>query len=1128
MTLRTRLRVLGAALVGAVGLMARGADSDPIIPWLAEELDYSMQHLATPDGAKPYYLGYTLTERHVVSLSASLGAVESDQQYRRRLLDVSARVGGYELDNTHKLRGTEGGYDPADYAYGGVVEVSLEDDRDALISAVWRATDRAFKSAARKYQRVLTNRKTQVEEEDQSGDFTRETPAVAAEPRKALRLDTALWKERLKRISAQARQHPQIYRSTIAITGGIDNRWMVTSEGTRLQTGRGLYRVMVLAETKADDGMELSQSYIFDAASEDGLPAEEEVARAFAKTIDQVLALRTAPLVEPFTGPAILRNRASAVFFHEIFGHRIEGHRQKDVEEGQTFAKKLGEQILPEFLTVRDDPTMERFEGQDLRGWYRFDDEGVPGQNTLLVENGILRSFLMSRSPLEHFPRSNGHGRSEPGRSPVSRMGNLVIEASRQVPEATLRTRLIEECRQQGKPYGLLFEDITGGFTGTRRMGAQSFKVLPVVVYRVFADGRPDELVRGVDIVGTPLTCFSRIVAAGDDPAVFNGTCGAESGNIPVSAISPSILVAQIEVEKRRREQDRPPILPSPLAPAEPAPEEPGDDAIMRALSLELERSRDLRMEDLEKPYFVQYQVQDSTAHTFTAQDGALINDTSTHQRQLRTRVRVGSMELDNTNFSEGGMGAGDEGEEASLPLEDNVDALRQAIWLTTDRDYKSAVETLTRKRAYLKDKNIVDRPADFTPAPPAVTSEPKTPFEFEAAAWRERVKQASAVFKQFNAVQDSEVRFIAGVQDLYLANSEGTRLRMPDTGALLAFRAEVQAPDGMRLSDGRLYVGKSPAELPAPDVLERDIREVVQRLEEGRQAEVLERYSGPVLFDEVAGAQMFRSLLGDGLAGRPEPVGDPRRLPGARSLEYKLGTRVLPASFQVWDDPTVDGHASEALLGHYRWDDEGVAARRVDLVKDGRLNALCLSRAPIRKLSGSNGHGRSTESGAPQASIANLFIQDQKGLTAEELKAELIAAAKDEGLDFGLRVVALRLPGLFSSRSDLMSYFNRALRAGGNKLGDPVAAYKVSVADGSETPVRGLEFGPVELRALRHIVAAGSVPRVFNHLGVDYFGASAPVAIIAPPVVLEEAELTRVQQEFDTLPLLPAPLARK
>jgi len=568
-----RSRGCGALLLALCLCAAAKPDSEPTAPdiqgWLAAELDYSLEHLALPDGTKPYYLAYTVTERQLVALDASLGSVQRDQDYHRRFLDVDVRVGDHQLDNTHRLRGGGTGFDPSDYLFDGPIEVSLDDDRDALQHAVWRATDRAFKSAAKRYQRVLTNLKTQVQEDDRSGDFTREEPVQFTEPPADLVWDRAGWRSRLKRVSALARQHPSIYDSSAALTAGVEHRWLVTSEGTRLQTTRRLLRVLVSAATKADDGMELSQTYLFDATHPDRLPSEAEVSEAFRRVIDQVLALRAAPLIEPYAGPAILRNRASGVFFHEIFGHRIEGHRQKDVEEGQTFAKKIGEAVLPEFLSVRDDPTLARFGEQDLRGHYRYDDEGVPAQATRLVEAGVLRTFLMSRTPLEGFPRSNGHGRREPGREAVSRMGNLIVESSRQVSFAELRRLLVAECQRQNKPFGLLFEDIAGGFTGTRRLDPQSFKVLPVIVYRVYADGRPDELVRGVDIVGTPLTCFSKIIAAADDPAVFNGTCGAESGNVPVSAISPSVLVSQIEVEKRRREQDRPPILPSPLATTE-------------------------------------------------------------------------------------------------------------------------------------------------------------------------------------------------------------------------------------------------------------------------------------------------------------------------------------------------------------------------------------------------------------------------------------------------------------------------------------------------------------------------------------------------------------------------------
>ena len=266
------------------------------------------------------------------------------------------------------------------------------------------------------------------------------------------------------------------------------------------------------------------------------------------------------------TGPAILLNRASGVFFHEIFGHRIEGHRQKDVTEGQTFAKKIGELVLPEFISVLDDPTAAKHGDVDLRGYYLYDDEGVRASKVTLVDKGVLKTFLLSRSPVEGFVKSNGHGRRQPGAACVSRQANLIVRSTNQVPFARLREMLIEECNKQGKPHGLLFEDISGGFTTTGRRGPQSFKVQPIVVYRIYADGRPDELVRGVDIVGTPLSSFEKILCTGDDHAVFNGTCGAESGWVPVSAISPSLLVSTIEIEKRSRSQTRPPLLDPPLS----------------------------------------------------------------------------------------------------------------------------------------------------------------------------------------------------------------------------------------------------------------------------------------------------------------------------------------------------------------------------------------------------------------------------------------------------------------------------------------------------------------------------------------------------------------------------------
>ena len=561
------LALVGGLLTCGLTLVTWAADkpqSPSLLDVMNDELTYNMQHLVS-EGNKPYYLAYTITDTESSSVSAQLGALYNNDGNRQRTLDVDLRVGDFALDSTHEIRGGGGGGGFAGRFGGGRGPVSIDDNPDAVRQALWRATDSEFKATVARYQNVLTNQKTMVDEEHVD-DFTHETPNVYSEPDAKLGINRDDWAKKARAISDMALSYPQIYSSQVSVGGTVENRYLVTSEGAKIKTGRKLLRVIVTASTKADDGMDLSQSFVFSASEEKNLPDEAAIRAAFQKVIDTALALRSAPLVEPYTGPAILINRASGVFFHEIFGHRIEGHRQKSTTEGQTFTKMIGHPVLPSFLSVIDDPTMPTFGGEDLRGFYRFDDEGVKAQKVDLVTNGTLNTFLMSRSPVGGFAKSNGHGRREPGNDVVSRQGNLTVVSTQTVPFKRLREMLIEECKTQNKPYGFLFDDITGGFTTTARGGPQAFKVLPVVVYRVYTDGRPDELVRGVDIVGTPLSCFAQIISTGDDPAVFNGTCGAESGWVPVSAISPSILVRQIEVEKREKSQERLPILPSPIA----------------------------------------------------------------------------------------------------------------------------------------------------------------------------------------------------------------------------------------------------------------------------------------------------------------------------------------------------------------------------------------------------------------------------------------------------------------------------------------------------------------------------------------------------------------------------------
>jgi predicted Zn-dependent protease len=556
-TARAAAIVLAVPVLLLMGV-AQASAPDPLLAQLESELDRWMGAFDAGQRLPPYYVALRVTDRRTRSVAAGLGALHEDREGRLRVGHVQVRVGDHALDNTHELRGMD---DPGLSASG---LLPVDPDPAALRHALWVLAEEAYELAVNRYQLVLANTQVRVASEDESADFTAVDPQVFEGTDLELALGDMDWSERVRELSTLAQAHPRIEGSTVRFEASVERRYLVDNAGMRLAQSRAHAQLSAQAVARAPDGEVLSKFSSFEGRRADGLPGAGEQRSMVEGVLNDLEALLDAPVVEPATVPAILRGRAAGVFFHEVFGHRVEGHRLKLSDEGQTFADKVGQRVTAPFLDVFDDPNLEALGGEELNGFYRFDDEGVAARRVPLIEDGVLVGFLLGRSPLQQQSGSNGHGRSEAGQDPVARQANLVVEASELRSYAALRQLLLEEVRSQGKPFGLIFEDIQGGYTNTGRWGAQSFKVLPVMVYRVYPDGRSDELVRGVDMVGTPLQVFERIVAAADDLGVFNGMCGAESGWVPVSAAAPSLLLSGIEIEKRLKGQDRPPLLPAP------------------------------------------------------------------------------------------------------------------------------------------------------------------------------------------------------------------------------------------------------------------------------------------------------------------------------------------------------------------------------------------------------------------------------------------------------------------------------------------------------------------------------------------------------------------------------------
>lgn len=552
---RPAIVLFALSLAVPLNNLSSASQPDILLASMQRELQRATASLAKANPA-PYYISYTAADIDASVIVGISGSIAVSTTVQRRQADVIMRVGSSALDNTHSKSRASGIMTNT---------LPLSDNADAISRVLWQLTDREYEQASAAFVKVKTNTAVQSEEEDKSPDFSEESPEThVSDARPRVSMDQKAWENRIRKISADFLKYPEIYTSVVYLQVAATRSYLATSEGTALVHPSEMSRLVIQGETRADDGMELLRVETFQAPAPGQLPSDAELTAKVDKVAADLKALRKAPAAEPYAGPALLSGRASAVFFHEVLGHRLEGHRQKDQSEGQTFTKKVNQKVLPDFLSVTDDPTLKKLNGISLAGAYDFDDEGVPAERVVAVDNGVLKNFLMSRMPITNFSHSNGHGRRQPGLMPTGRQGNLIVTSTKTVTDDELRAKFIEEIKKQGKPYGLYFEDIQGGFTLTQRALPQAFQVIPVMVWRVYADGRPDELVRGVDIVGTPLLSLNNIILTGDKLQVFNGVCGAESGQVPVSAAAPAMLFSEIEVQKKNKGTDRPPLMPPP------------------------------------------------------------------------------------------------------------------------------------------------------------------------------------------------------------------------------------------------------------------------------------------------------------------------------------------------------------------------------------------------------------------------------------------------------------------------------------------------------------------------------------------------------------------------------------
>jgi TldD protein len=549
---------------------AAPATGDPrlvVLSALKQELGRSKDRLKLSGEDPPYFIRYLLREYDDYDLAARFGAMLEDSYQNVRQVNVEVRVGDYHFDNTAD-DSTEKMFDLDDLdRYEPPVIAPIDNDGDALRATLWLQTDAQYKRALALLHKKRGNRVTKVVEDESVGSFSREKAERALDKPLVVKVDRAAWEDRLRRTSAVFKSYSDVFDAQVKLSVGHQTRYLVTTEGTELVNERLIWGLQLQASGRAADGLLVSDFRSFYGGNESELPDDKALVEAAHQLAREVGRLRQAPMMDPFNGPAILLSEAAGVFFHEALGHRLEGERQNDNKEGATFKGQIGKPILPSFLSIMDDPTLARVGGSSLNGTYRFDDEGVAARAVALVDHGVLRNYLKSRTPVKGSPDSNGHGRAEGTLDPIGRMANTIVRSDRRVPYVRLKQMLLDEIRRQKKAFGLIIADISGGQTNTTTYDFQAFKGMPRIVFRVDGKTGKEELVRGVEFVGTPIGSLNRIVAASDTIGVFNGFCGAESGYVPVSTVAPALLISEIELQRTRRAMERPPILPAPWRP---------------------------------------------------------------------------------------------------------------------------------------------------------------------------------------------------------------------------------------------------------------------------------------------------------------------------------------------------------------------------------------------------------------------------------------------------------------------------------------------------------------------------------------------------------------------------------
>lgn len=977
---------------------AQTLETDPLVKAMQEELQFNMEQLM----AKPvpaYFMSLRMNDLYSASITSNFG-VESVFDYRQRTITPHIRVGSPEVDNFKYETQTR---DMNSWnRMEGVAVPYTDNSIMAVRQGIWNKTMDQYNKAVSLYHATLSQMKTNADNEDKAPCFSDapvEKDYEEPYPDSFYQFDLKEWSERLNKVSSVFKECKFIETGAAIIEYSVERTYVVNTDGSAVVQNRRAVRLMLQAAIRATDGMTCPLYKDWFAFAPEEMPDEETLMTAVRDMVDRLLALRDAPLADPYSGPAIMAGEASGVFFHEIFGHRLEAHRMK--RGGQTFKKLVGEAVLPSDFQVFDDPTLKTYAGTPLNGHYKYDDEAVKAQRVQCVEDGVLKNFLVGRVPIEGFPASNGHGRAFQGYDPVSRQSNLIIETKKPYSDEELRQMLVDAVKKEGKEYGYYFRTATSGMTYTGEGGSiNSFGVDPVEVYKVFVDGRPDQLVRGVTLIGTPLAMFSGIAAGGKTPSVFTGSCGAESGWVPVTAVSPMIFVSKIETQRSETGYDLPQLLEQPEY-----KDVSGDDAtvIFTAMKDEMARSMtNLKAEGLEAPIYMDYQIWSSRKLHVNSSLGGLVGSDYTPQALSATAGLLIGDRMCTNSIDQVGVNMGNRAD---------YDYIRRYLWILDDYIYKDAIHTYSEKVDVMKKNPKPETEADipeFIELPGGeFIQESCIDITLDRKEMESVCNELSAIYLDYPTLYGTSVQLGIEYSDVYRMNSQGLKVRMPNAVSSIRTSASVRAKDGSIISeyydvpfDCRSY---DRAKLAA------DVKEFAEALVLKSNAETTDDfYLGPLLLEGNSVFGPFQSVTNSlSLAKNTWNYETLQR--GGNSQKaltggMLLGKKFLDEKIDIHFYSDMESYDGIKLNGSYKTDFDGLKPEHdFVFVENGILKNLISGRYPGMGAKGPSGHSMigNAYMAVPEVRAVTTHIKFDGAKPASKVKAQLISEARKAGLDY-------------------------------------------------------------------------------------------------------------------------------